>query len=102
MACPGPGAPDYTCLGGRGETCPLARAADVVVLDLSLETDEAMRGTPGWQLLLYYVSAGKHVVALCGTEDPVRPPPDDQVAVVRRPARREALMRAVQDLVTRL
>jgi hypothetical protein len=37
LACPGPTEPDFTCVGDRKGTCPLADAADVVVLDMSLE-----------------------------------------------------------------
>ena len=29
LACPGPSTPDYTCVAGRGKSCPLADAADV-------------------------------------------------------------------------
>jgi len=96
LLCPGPGPQDYTCLGGRDETCPLERAADVIVLDLHLASDDMMLGTPGWQLLLHYVTAGKHVVAIVGDEDPVRPHSDDQVTVLRRPAAAETVALAVQ------
>ena len=36
ILCPGPGAPDYICAGGRGLPCPIAQDADVVVLDMRL------------------------------------------------------------------
>lgn len=100
MLCPGPGGPEFTCLGGRGGRCPLAAAADVVVLDLHLATDEVMAGTPGWQLLLYYLGLGRKVVALAGGDDPVRPFPDDEVAVVRRPAQKGSLVAAVNSLAS--
>jgi hypothetical protein len=98
MACPGPGAPDYTCIGSRGERCILAEAADVVVIDLELAGDVAMSGTPGWHFLLYYVSLGKKVVAIVGSDDPVRPMPEDQVAVVRRPAEPREIVDAIRAL----
>jgi CheY-like chemotaxis protein len=66
IMCPGPQAPDYTCLGGRGLPCPLPAIADVVVLDLELKSDWVYEGTPGWRLLSYYQSRGKPVVALTG------------------------------------
>ena len=96
LACPGPRSPDYVCLGGRDKPCPLAEEAGVVVLDMHLATDEAMIGTPGWDLLLYYLARGIKVVALSGIEDPVRPRPDDGVAVLQRPATRDALIEAVR------
>lgn len=98
MMCPGPGAPDYTCIGSRGERCVLAETADVVVIDLELAGDVALAGTPGWQLFLYYVSLCKKVVAIVGSEDPVRPTPDDQVAVVRRPAEPRQILDAIRAL----
>lgn len=98
MACPGPGAPDYTCVGSRDDRCALAEGADVVVIDLELAGDVAMTGTPGWQLLLYYVALGKKVVAIVGPEDPVRPTPDDHVAVVPRSAEPREIVDAIRSL----
>ena len=96
MACPGPSAPAYTCVGSRDERCALAEAADVVVIDLELAGDVAMAGTPGWQLFLYYVALGKKVVAIVGAEDPVQPTSDHQVAVVHRPADRREILDAIR------
>jgi len=101
VECPGPGEPDYTCLGGRGASCPLVHAADLVVLDMRLASDEIMAGTPGWELLLYYVRNGKRVVALSGIEDSLHLEPDDEASVVTRPPRREPLLDAVRDVATR-
>ena len=95
MFCPGPAGPDYTCIGGRGRPCPLSDAADVVVVDLHLRSDEVMQGTPGWQLMLFYYEHGKKVVAISGADDAVRPRPDDQVLVIDRPVERESFLRAV-------
>ena len=98
LMCPGPRAPDYTCLGGRGMPCPLARDADIVVLDLRLASDEMMTGTAGWEILVYYVSNGKKVVALSGDEDSVHPFADDRVTVIKRPPDRDAVVAAVRAL----
>lgn len=98
LECPGPCAPDYGCLGVREGFCPIAAGADLVVLDLRLASDVLQRGTPGWQILLHYVSTGKRVVALLGEDDPVHPLPDDQVAVVARPPGRRALFGATRAL----
>lgn len=98
LMCPGPLGPDYTCLGGRGLPCPLAGGAGIVVLDMRLGSDVALTGSPGWQLLFYYLERGKRVVALTGDEDPIHPRNDEQVAVLRRPAGRAALLDAVRAL----
>ena len=95
LMCAGPQAPGYVCLGGKDEPCPLASAADTVVLDMQLDSDAAFCGTPGWVLLLYYFEQGKKVVALTGEGDPVHPISDDAVTVIPRSADRAAVVRAV-------
>lgn len=94
--CPGPTHPDFTCIGGRTGSCPLAAAADVVVLNLRLASDEAMQGTPGWHLLTVYIELGKPVVALVSEDDPVHPRPGAGVAVLARFPAREELLDAVR------
>lgn len=62
--CPGPSGPDYTCVGARTLECPLAKGASVVVLDMNLEGDDLIEGTPAEELLDVYLLAGHRVVAL--------------------------------------
>jgi CheY-like chemotaxis protein len=95
LLCPGPSAPDYRCIGGRGERCPLAADADVVVLDMQLASDDMMTGSPGWELLLYYMAGGKKIVALASDDDVVVPRSDKGVVVVQRPASEKELLAAV-------
>ena len=96
MFCPGPGGPEYTCIGSGGAACPLSNAADVVVINLQLRSDEAMKGTPGWQLMLNYYEQGKKIVALNGHEDAVHPYSDEWVRVVSRPVDRAEFVAAVR------
>jgi hypothetical protein len=96
--CPGPSAPDYTCIGGRGRPCPLANGADMVVLNEHLTSDALMRGTPGWQLLTYYMELGKPVVVLIDASDFVLPRDDHQVKVLNRPVDRRSLLKALAAL----
>lgn len=70
--CPGPSGPDYTCVGARTLECPLAKGASVVVLDMSLDGDDLVEGTPAEELLSMYLLAGHRVIAL-GLQ------PDDEV-----------------------
>jgi len=98
ISCPGPQGPTYVCLGGRGEACPLATEVSLVVLDVRLGSDEMMTGTPGWELLFYYMVRGKKVVALVGTEDSVVPGTDEGVVSLTRPVSREGLVAAVHAL----
>jgi hypothetical protein len=64
LVCAGPLEPDYRCIGGREGWCPLMDKADVVVLDLMLESDVVGIGTPSSELLRLYLASGKGVVAL--------------------------------------
>jgi len=95
LMCGGPKGPEYTCLGGRGENCPLAQVSDTVVLDMQLDSDMVMYGTPGWMLLLNYFERGKRIVALSGADDSVHLLTDEQVTVIPRSADRATLVHAV-------
>ena len=97
--CPGPLAPDYTCLGGRRRDCPLARDVDAVVLDLSLASDQVATGTPSWQLLDYYLERGHPVVAISAPDQQNRFFLDDRVITLQRPGNREEILAAVDYLV---
>ncbi|HEX9717632.1 MAG TPA: hypothetical protein VGA93_06775 [Actinomycetota bacterium] len=96
LACPGPTEPDYTCVGGREGACPLVAEADVVVLDMSLDSETLMTGTPAEELLGLYLMAGRPVVVLGSRQG-------EQVAgqlvrMGRHPSRDE-LLGAVRSLV---
>jgi DNA-binding response OmpR family regulator len=71
VVCPGPTAPEFTCVGSREGRCPLAQDADVVVLDLWLESDAAMRGTRAVSLIRHYGSWGKPLVVMTDRHDGV-------------------------------
>ena len=64
LECPGPTEPDYTCVGSRGGACPLAEEADIVILDMSLESESVMMGTAAEELLGLYLMSGRRVVVL--------------------------------------
>jgi hypothetical protein len=64
IACPGPIAPDYRCIGGREGYCPLLEHADVVVLDPWLAGDEFGVGTSSDELLELYAGSGRTVFVL--------------------------------------
>jgi CheY-like chemotaxis protein len=94
--CPGPVAPSYVCIGGRGGRCPLVAVADLVVLDGTLASDEAEQGTRSCELLRYYLSARRPVVTLI---DPVRGVaafPSGQIVALRRDATARAVVDAVR------
>lgn len=98
LVCPGPSAPDFTCVGGRTGRCPLAEAAGLVILDLSLGSDLFMTGTPAWEIMLFYAELGKKLIVISGHEEAVSARPDDRVAVVRRPYDRSELLDSLRRL----
>ena len=92
--CPGPGAP-AVCPQIHGAACPLATAADVVVLDLELLGSFDPAAPPGWVLLDTYLERGSNVVALAGNRE--GPPVLDAMptAILPRTVDRKALLAAV-------
>ena len=95
--CPGPTGPDYTCVGSRGGACALAAEAEVVVLDMSLESEAVVRGTAAEELLAMYLFGGHKIVAL--GSHPGGDVPGQLVRLHRHPER-ETLVRAVRELAT--
>ena len=93
--CPGPTGPDYTCVGSRGGACALATEAEVVVLDMSLESEAVVRGTAAEELLAMYLFGGHKIVAL--GSHPGGEVPGQLVRLHRHPER-ETLVTAVRAL----
>ena len=96
IACPGPSAPDYTCLGTRGEHCPLAAAADLVVLDVELPGEDLVDAASGVDLLSYYTGTGKPVIALRAAAGLVGLFGEENITELEWPPAREDLLSAVR------
>jgi hypothetical protein len=84
-------------VGSRGGACALAAEAEVVVLDMSLESEAVVRGTAAEELLAMYLFGGHKIVAL--GSHPGGEVPGQLVRLHRHPAR-ESLVRAVRELAT--
>lgn len=95
VVCPGPTAPDYSCVGARRGACPLAAQADLVVLDTALPGDDLREGTSASDLVTLYVSLGKPVVGLSTLARDVPPP----AGWVRWPPNAKDLLQAVRERV---
>ena len=67
IACPGPTAPGYTCIGGREGYCPLIESVDVVVLDPWLASEDAGTGTSAEDVIELYTGRARTVVLLGST-----------------------------------
>jgi hypothetical protein len=96
LACPGPMEPDFTCVGDRTGTCPLATDASVVVLDMSTQSEMVGFGTASEDLLGLYLFADRRVVAL-GSRPGAEIP--EQLVRRRRHPERDELLDAVRSLV---
>lgn len=95
-ACPGPSTPTYTCIASDGRLCPLAKFADLVLLDLWLASDSALMGTSGSELLSYYLAFGKPVVVVDHGHDELRLFRDEVSAVLQFPPDRRELVESVR------
>ena len=96
LACPGPMEPDFTCVGDRTGTCPLATDASLVVLDMSTQSEMVGFGTASEDLLGLYLFADRRVVALGSRPGGEIP---DQLVRRRRHPERDELIEAVRSLV---
>ncbi len=99
--CPGPKAPDYSCVGSRNGRCPLVASADVVVLGLDLDSEIEQQGTSAFELLDLYTSADRPVVALGSDPGLFRMFPERVVTRIPGPATRGELAREVRAAVAR-
>jgi len=99
LTCGGPVGPDYVCPGGRGDVCPLAVSADIIVLDIHLESDTMLEGIPGWQILQYYCEMGKPVVALADAGDLFDAESGESLRVIKRDPERETLVEAAREML---
>lgn len=95
LTCPGPTEPDYTCIGAREGACPLVEEAAVVVLDMSLDSEALMMGTPAEELLGLYLTSGRPVVVLGSRPGPAI---EGLLVRMRRHADDGALVSAVREL----
>lgn len=97
VTCPGPTAPEFTCIGSRDGQCPLAREADVIVLNLWLESDAAMLGTRARSLVGFYRSWDKPLVVMSDRHDDVAEWVEDlPVAAVDWPPDRRDLVETIR------
>jgi hypothetical protein len=51
-------------VGGRGAACPLAAEVDLVVLDMSLDSEAVLTGTAAEEILALYLMTGKRIIVL--------------------------------------
>jgi DNA-binding response OmpR family regulator len=96
LLCPGPSAPSYTCVVSTGRPCVLAKAADVVLLDLWLGSDSVLSGTTASELLASYVSSDSPVVVIDPGHDELLTFMDEIAARVEWPPERHDVVESVR------
>ena len=99
MGCPGPSAPNFGCVGVQGSGCALAHGADLIVLDLWLESDHNLLGASSGQILAYYTRSGLPVVAFSHRPSDQRRAlryVEDRVVWVEWPPERRELVETVR------
>jgi hypothetical protein len=99
LGCPGPSAPEYTCVGARERHCPLLARADAVVLDLWTSGDALGVGTSAEELLELYVSAGRPVLALGPGGQLADPTADEHVLRLEAHADARAVVHSMKRLL---
>jgi len=100
LACPGPTREGLTCVGSDGGPCPLVDAADLVVLDLWLQSDSLMEGTSSLELLMFYITTGKPIVAISHGPDATHLFMEERLAVLEWPPERADLVETARAMLS--
>ena len=99
MVCPGPRAPQFSCIGFRGQPCPLLGGADLVVVDLHPEPGLLLDRTRRCDLLKHYQGYGRRVVAVVEAGNNLDFPDATGVATVERFAERAVFLGTVREVL---
>lgn len=91
LTCPGPSAPEYSCVGGRTGACPLVDPASLIVLDLGFASDPTGRSTVGVDVMAYYLMTGKPIITLGKAEGLLANEPNQLTALRWTPERRDLI-----------
>jgi hypothetical protein len=100
LDCPGPTSPSLKCVGSEGGPCPLVDASDLVVLDLWLQSDSLMEGTSSLELLMFYITTGKPIVAISGGPDASHLFVEERLAVLEWPPERAELVETARAMLS--
>jgi hypothetical protein len=98
LSCPGPRHPDDSCVGLRTNSCPLARAADVAIVDLHPSGDTLVDATARIELTSFYRRQGSAVIALVDGGNWVHQSGLTGVAILNRFVARSELLDTITEL----
>jgi len=99
ITCPGPHPPGYSCIGLRGERCPLDAVADLTVLDLHPSGPALGDETGRAALVEIYQADGRPVLVLADELSSEPHAETSGAAILERTADRGALMASVRELL---
>jgi len=99
LTCPGPSAPEYSCIGSRAGGCALVDPASLVVLDLSFSPDAMVRAPIGAHLLGFYLLTGKPIIALGRGDDLLADPLENQLVALERTPDRGDFLATVRSVI---
>jgi hypothetical protein len=102
MVCPGPRRPHYSCIGLRGQPCPLIHGADLVLVDLHPESGQLIDSTSRNELVNHYRQLGRRVVAIVDGDTTLDLPATKGLAVVCRLAERGTLVGTVRAVLAQV
>ena len=99
VMCPGPHIPGHSCLGLRGERCPLDAAADLTVLDLHPLGQGLVDRSGRAALVELYRAGGRPVLVL--TDELASEPQVEIVgaALLERSANRGEVLESIRELL---
>ncbi len=100
ITCPGPHPPGYSCIGLRGERCPLDAVADLTVLDLHPSGPALGDETGRAALVEIYQADGRPVLVLADELSSEPQAETSGAAILERTADRGALMASVRELLS--
>jgi len=99
LTCPGPSAPEYSCIGSRAGGCALVDPASLVVIDLSFSPDAMVRAPIGAHLLGFYLLTGKPIIALGRGDDLLADPLENQLVALERTPDRGDFLATVRSMI---
>jgi hypothetical protein len=99
MVCPGPHLPGHSCIGLRGEPCPLDAAADLTVLDLHPVGSGLIDQTGRTALVEFYQVGGRPVLVLADELSSEPQAETSGAAFLERTADRGPLLASVRELL---
>jgi hypothetical protein len=100
IMCAGPHQPGYSCIGLRGERCPLDAVADLTVLDLHPEGPALSDQTGRAALVKLYQAGGRPVLVLADELSSEPQAETSGAAFLERNANRGALLASVRELLS--